>query len=167
MSITLQFCGFNSVAAKIIERFTDPSGSGIGHVDIVLPDGSLLGAQHENLGGKPSGVQIRPADYGDTCGMINRCRVTLATPEQEGKFYAFLIDQVGKPYDLTAIRNFVTGGDSRNWRDLSAWFCSELACYALEQCGFLEPLWTPADKMPPAMLLTVLSAFAPVVPVLL
>ena len=158
MSVTLQFCGFGSLAARVIERFTDPLGE-TGHVDIVMPDGSLLGAQNEsNLGGKPSGVQIRPASYVADSGGNNIVRVTIPTnPDTEQKIYDFAISQIGKPYDLTAIAAFVAG---RDWRNPDSWFCSELAASSLEQGGvFPFPLFAPANKITPAGLLLTVSAF--------
>jgi len=159
--INLQFCGFDSILARGISRFTDPSGTGIGHVDAVMPDGSLLGAQHEDgLGGMPSGVQIRPADYGDSCGMTNRRRVALpAGDDMTAAFYAFLRGQIGKPYNTAAIVAFITG---TNAQTEGGWFCSQLQRVALETCQFFVPLWMPANKDTPADLLQVCSAFAPV-----
>ena len=153
MPVALQFCGFTSAIANAIEWFSQGHE---GHVDAVLHDGSLLGAQHEaGLGGKPAGVQIRPADYGDHCGMTDRVRVTLpATPEQEAAWDDFLMEQVGKPYDITAIEAFVVG---RDWHNPQAWFCSELQAAALEAAGII-------NKITPMGLLLACSAIAPVVP---
>ena len=161
MSLTLQFCGFDSLVARTIERFTDPLGK-IGHVDIVMPDGALLGAQNEaGLGGKPSGVQIRPATYVVAAGGNNIVRVIVpVTADMQQKFYDFALDQVGKPYDLTAIAAFVAG---RDWRQPDSWFCSELAAASLEQGDvFPSPLFAPANKVTPAGLLLVVSAFGKV-----
>ena len=158
VSVTLQFCGFESLIARVIEKFTDPLGK-TGHVDLVLMDGSLLGAQNESgLGGKPSGVQIRPASYVAESGGTDLIRVTIPTdPFADKKVYDFAMAQIGKPYDVTAIAGFVAG---RNWREDDAWFCSELAAAALEQGAiFPSPLYAPANKITPAGLLLVASAF--------
>ena len=83
-----------------------------------------------------------------------------ATDGQADTFYSILQDQIGKPYDTTAIAAFVTG---RNWRDPGSWFCSELACAALERAGiFPGELVSPANKVTPAALLLVCSAFVAV-----
>ncbi|MDR3439891.1 hypothetical protein [Telmatospirillum sp.] len=161
--ITLQFCSFDSFWGKAIPWFTQGD---VGHVDAVLPDGSLLGAQHEaGLGGPdvPAGVQIRPANYGDTSGMTGRIRVPLpATDGQADTFWSFLQAQIGKPYDVTAIEAFIAG---RNWHDPDAWFCSELIAAALEHAGvFPYPLSSPANRVTPASLLLVCSALAETVP---
>jgi uncharacterized protein YycO len=163
MSVTLQFCGFDSFVSRAIEYFTDPM-DGIGHVDILSEAGLyLIGAQEsDGLGGKPSGVQARPLDYGKTCGMKNIRYVTLqASPYETAKFHSFVNAQIGKPYDLEAIAGFVAG---RDWRKTDAWFCSELAAAALETADIITPLYAPSNKITPANLLLVCSAFAPVTP---
>ncbi|MCG8993330.1 hypothetical protein LH427_07790 [Laribacter hongkongensis] len=45
-------------------------------------------------------------------------------------------EQVGKPYDYTAILGL---GLHRDWQDDEAWFCSELVAWAFQQAG--EPLF--------------------------
>lgn len=151
--VTLQFCAFKGPIPTAIEWFTQGT---VGHVDIVMPDGGLLGAQQmAGLGGKPAGVQIRPQGYG---GMLNPVRYSLpATPFQEDDFYGFARAQVGKPYDVEAIVAFVVG---RNWRDPSAWFCSELAAAALEHAGIIHTLAAPMNKVTPEGLMLVASALA-------
>jgi hypothetical protein len=154
--ITLQFCAFDSLMGQAIEWFTQGN---VGHVDAVLPDGSLLGAQNmDGLGDQPAGVQIRPADYGN---MTNKIRVRLsATDGQADTFWSFLTAQIGKPYDISAIEAFVVG---RDWHDADSWFCSELIAAALEHAGiFPAELASPANKITPAALLLVCSAFVPV-----
>ncbi len=153
--VTLQFCGSSGLMSQAIAWFTQ--GDGIAHVDAVTPSGALLGAQQASgLGGMPSGVYARPADYGAAFGMTKCVSVALpATPEQEDAFYEFLQAQVGKPYDLTCIAGFVAG---RDWHDPGAWICSELQAAALEHAGIIRPLAAPANKITPAGLLLVCSA---------
>jgi hypothetical protein len=155
--ITLQFCSFDCWQNRLIRWF---SAGRVGHVDVVMPDGSLLGAQHDaGMGGRPAGVWVRSAIYGDQWGMRNRIRVSLpATREQERMFYAFLRRQIGKPYDSKAIWGFVF---ARNWRDSRAWFCSELAAAALEYAGVVRPFGAP-NKITPQELLLVCSALGTV-----
>ena len=153
-TVTLQFCSFGSLMGRVIEWFTQGD---VGHVDVVLPDGTLLGAQDEaGLGGKPSGVQIRPPNYG---GMTHIVRVEIPCNDAAAGL-AFARAQIGKPYDVTAIEAFVA---DRDWRNPAAWFCSELAAATLEQAGaFPHPLASPANRITPAALLLVCSALAPV-----
>src|SRR5579863_3025481 len=110
--IVLQFASGTDLESEAIEYFSHGQWS---HVDAVLPDGSLLGARLEG------GVAIRSKTY---LGASKTERVYLpATDAQTSAFYAFLMAQVGKPYDSEAIAAFITG---RDWRDPKAWYCSEL-----------------------------------------
>ena len=158
-SITLQFCAFKSPFGAIIPWFTQGP---VGHVDAVADDGSLWGAQHKgglDGSGSPSGVQIRSPDYGATCGMINRVRFTIPVSDAQHEcFWGFQQDQLGKPYDDTAIAAFVAG---RNWHQLNAWICSELQAEAtnvakLFPCHF----WQPSNCVTPNALAFAYSAFA-------
>lgn len=156
MTITLQFVapGTFDITGDLIAWFN--SGV-VDHVDAVMPDGSLLGAQGHECGGKPSGVQIRPADY---LGNLRTCRVTLpVSPEQESAWRLFLTHQLGKPYDFTGIAGFIAG---RNWRHDGSWFCSELQAAALEACGYFCKLASPDNKITPQELLLMCSVLVPV-----
>lgn len=42
------------------------------------------------------------------------------------------MDQVGKPYDLTALIGWLSG---RDWQEEDSWFCSELVAFAFAQAG--------------------------------
>jgi hypothetical protein len=98
------------------------------HCDAVLTGGLLLGSRFAG------GVQIRAADY-DVRDIAQEIRISLkVTPEQEAAFYAFLRDQVGKPYDSLAILAFVT---QRDWQAPDAWFCDELIAAAMVAAGLL------------------------------
>jgi hypothetical protein len=154
-AITLQFIGAADLGSEMIEWF---SAGVVSHVDAVMPDGSLLGARSDEVGGKPAGVQIRPANYEPFARVV---RVVLPCPEaMADEFYRLIQAEIGKPYDSDAIAAFVFG---RNWRDPQAWFCSELQGAMLECCGyFATPLATPANKLTPAGLLLACSARVPV-----
>lgn len=158
MAIQLQFCGFTSFVSRFISYGTE--GCGIAHVDAVDAAGDLWGAQEQALGGRPSGFQIRPANYGDSCGMINKTLVTLHVSDvEEYAFWSFLRSQLGKPYDLTAIAAFVA---DRDWHDPAAWFCSEVQAAALEAARVINPLAVPVNKVTPVELLLVCSAIGDV-----
>lgn len=168
-TITLQFCAFTSLIGGLIDWGTHGD---VGHVDIVLPDshpraGDLLGAQNEDgLGGMPSGVQIRPADYGDSCGMINRKRVILPTTEEcAAAAYDWALSMVGAPYDTDAIRGIILNED---WSTPGSFICSGLGTGTLCQpsppfIGYKLPkhwrIWTPEELM------LLCAGFAPVVTV--
>lgn len=156
MPIVLQFCSFPTLVGEVIDWFT---AGEVGHVDAVLPDGSLLGAQQQaGLGGAGAGVQVRPAGYGN---MQHIRRVSLsAEPAQEQQFWMFLRAQLGKPYDITAFAAFAAG---RDWQEPDSWFCSELIAAGLEAGRvFAYPLAAPANKITPQELFLLCSAFGPV-----
>lgn len=139
-----------SAAIKIFERGW-PS-----HVDIVLGDGTLLGARSDVVGGKPAGVQARPADY-EVFSRVERyaiaCEETVET-----RFLNFLEAQIGKSYDKLAIAAFAV---ERDWREPDEWFCSELAAAALEASGYwCYPLANAANEITPRDLLLIVSPWA-------
>jgi hypothetical protein len=102
------------------------------HVEAILPDGNLLGATFLD-----GGVVIRKPGY-DAGKVLQDGVIELdATPEQEALFYAFLHDQVGKPYDWTAIISYLFPW--RDWQEDDSWECSELQSAALSHCGLFPP----------------------------
>ncbi len=98
-------------------------------------------------------MQIRPAFYEKWKERVVMQIETSAG--QERQFYDFLMPQVGKPYDSTAIWGFVAG---RDWRNDDAWYCSELGTAAIEVSNICPVLYTPRNKVTPAALATVMSA---------
>lgn len=164
--IILQFCSFDSLASRIITWGTQGT---VGHVDIVLPSwhlhaGDLLGAQHTGgLGGMPEGVQIRPSDYGDSCGMIGKRRVILKCSDLcEIKSYEWAESMIGSPYDLEAIEGIVLNEDRSNHGHL---ICSGYATGMLTQpsTSFLpHQLVKPWRIVTPEELMLICSAFAEV-----
>jgi hypothetical protein len=139
--------GFSSGA---IEYF---GAGGWSHVDNVTPRG-LLGARSDRIGGQPSGVWPRPSGYQK--GLRRQVRMSLAcTAAQYQTWLNFLYLQTGKPYDRLAILGFII---ARDWRDESAWFCSELAARALEVAGVLPPLSLTPNKITPGALALAVSA---------
>lgn len=151
-AIVLQFVGAADLGGSLINWFDHGP---FAHVDSVLSDGTLLGARSDVWANVPAGVQLRPADY---MPFKNPVRASLEAPQTVvDAYYAFLLDQVGKPYDMTGIVGFAVG---RDWRNPNAWFCSELAAAGLEESGFLEyKLIQPASKIAPDDLALVCSAF--------
>lgn len=131
-------------------------GAGIfSHVDILLDSGELLGARSDSVGGKPPGVQVRPAGY-----LADKWdhQVIIAVPctvLQKAVADSFAQGQLGKPYDPEAILAFVFG---RNWREENAWFCSELGARYGEVSGVFAPLSSADNKIAPNALALVCSA---------
>ena len=121
--VTAQFVlGYGLISSLISYR-----GGRYSHVDLVLPDGRLLGARSDKIGFIPPGVQIRPPVY-DHWKICDRFSLD-CTKQQADTFYDFGIDQIGKPYDKIGILGFIA---DRDWREEDAWFCSELLTAALE-----------------------------------
>ncbi|MGO9998991.1 MAG: hypothetical protein ACLPKW_14805 [Acetobacteraceae bacterium] len=148
--IRLRFVYNSDWSSKAIALFSRGWPS---HVDAMLPDGRLLGARSDLIGGMPRGVQARPGDYDP--GAHSEVISLDADPRTEHNFYAFLHTQIGKPYDWRAIVAFAF---DRVWRNPDAWFCSELQAAALEAAGyFFAPLSERANKITPRDLLLVTS----------
>jgi hypothetical protein len=90
------------------------------HIEAVLPDGRHIGSWYT------SGVEIRPADYDHGMFVREQYFTVPATDEEDRRFYAFLLSQVGKPYDWRSILSFFLPlYRNRDWRDPASWFCSE------------------------------------------
>jgi hypothetical protein len=149
--IRLQFVCGSGVGSRSISWF---SSGHLSHVDALMPDGRLLGARSDHVGGVPSGVWVRPYDYEKVISKVI-FEINTVSLEQEDKFYSFLRAEVGKGYDHLAILAFLL---NRNWRDLDAWICSELQAAALEYCGYLPKLYLPSNKITPVALAFALSA---------
>ena len=163
-TIDVQFCAFKSLAGRIVTFGTQGT---VGHVSIVLPNGDLIDAQNEDgLGGKPSGVQIRPASYIRETGGYNLCRASLPTTEEcAAAFYEWALSVQGTPYDLKADEGIAVNED---WHT-----DGKLICSGFLMCGLVMPkpsffgyplikdphIWSPEE----AMLLC--NAFSPITPV--
>jgi hypothetical protein len=150
MTIKLQFVDSSSIYDMAIRAY---SHSWPCHVDAVMPDGRLLGAQSSEMAGVPAGVQIRPADY---YTWEKSQVITLnATPDQEKSFWDFLNAQIGCSYNWPSILAFAIGMDVT---EKGEWFCSELIAAALEKCSFFDkPLSTPPEQITPGALLLIVS----------
>jgi hypothetical protein len=66
---------------------------------------------------------------------------------------AAAIDQIGKPFDKSALWQFISEGkhSERDWRDNGSWFCAELPPYCFEIGGYWYPeklIW-PKDRFSP------------------
>lgn len=98
--------------------------SDISHVDLVLPDGSLLGARASG------GVERRQPGYA-TFSKTSRYSVTVPASVAV-KLFNLAEAQEGKKYDFSAIMGFIF---RRDWREDDSWFCSELVAWCFEQAG--------------------------------
>ena len=118
--IVIQLSTEKGFTDKVIRWVT---WSDFSHVDLVLSDGSLLGARLD-------GVKIRPNGYAQFTS-VQRWAVE-CSPEQARMIIEAATEQLGKPYDLRGILNMVL---QRDWREQDCWFCSELVAWAFEQGG--------------------------------
>lgn len=146
--ITLRFVtSGHSVVSRMIQAFQ--YGFWASHVEAKMPDGTYLGAHLDR------GVMSRPLDY-DRADFTQEQFVSLPCPADKcDKFYDFLLQQVGKPYDKTAIAAFVA---RRNWQEKDSWFCSELQAAALVECGWFEwKLATEFNHITPRDLMLIIS----------
>ncbi|MBE0471771.1 MAG: hypothetical protein IBX55_19955 [Methyloprofundus sp.] len=113
--IILQFTARRKIGSWLIRQFT---WSDYSHVDIVLPDGRLLGARLDG------GVSIQPT------GDFEKClRVAVDAPDH---VIDIALTQIGKHYDISAIFGIIF---RRDWHKPKKWFCSELVAWAFEQAG--------------------------------
>ena len=113
------------------------------HVDLLLDDGNLLGASDNPdapvVSGNPRGVAIRPPDYQRFA--VRRDAVLATTTERKKRFHDFCFEQLGKPFDGSALspRAFLSREFTyRDWRDNDKWYCAELMGRATEIAPLLD-----------------------------
>lgn len=137
-------------------------GGGWSHFANVLPDGRIIDARSDvvtdpdgrpflGADGRPipPGVEVRPAGYLDSEPRWVVIDVPCTHAQAKG-WERRLVSQLHKPYDFPGIADFLTGSlVDRNWRDESAWFCSELGMWAQEEEGICPQLAAPVFKIPP------------------
>lgn len=120
MKIGVRFSQTDGFSSKIIRWFTRSQWS---HVDLVMPDGSLLGALPFK------GVVQRKEDKnkGETKTLYVR-----VPDEMANLVFNFAEEQLGKKYDWIAIYGFVGRHD---WQREGKWFCSELVFASIKKSG--------------------------------
>lgn len=131
MNIRLQFVLGAGIASRLIAWYGQGYG-GWSHVDAMLPDGSLLGARSDAVGGEPSGVRIRPQHYER---WLRRTVVEIPdTHSLVPSWVAWLRQQIGSPYDSAAIWGFLEGKPKHA---RGHWICSACQSAALRVIGYL------------------------------
>jgi hypothetical protein len=104
------------------------------HVDILLKDGTLLGASNSPdapfIHGNPCGVAQRPFDYQP---FAYRRQMYIAT-ERADDIRRIATTQLGKSFDNSALKDFMSDSfpGHRDWRLTDSWFCAELVMWAME-----------------------------------
>lgn len=122
------------------------SAGQLSHVDIVMPDGRLLGV-------RPDGVKLRDFSTGPALNVID---IEIdASEAQTAEFHRFALEQVGKRYDNRALLGFML---NKPWHDEERWTCSELPAKALMVAGVIPALYLDAPKITPVTLALVVSA---------
>jgi|GEM_PF-532454 len=127
------------------------------HVDMLMKDGTLLGASNSPFApfihGNPCGVASRPMDYQK---FAYRRQMILAT-ERADDIRRLWSTQLGKGYDNSAIRDFASDKfpGQRDWRLNDSWFCAEGVVWAMETGHFWgpEPLRWPKNRVSPTDIL--------------
>lgn len=156
-AVTLQFSTERAISSAMIRWFTH---SDFSHVDLVLPDGRLLGARSAREGSDTGipGVAIRPRGYADFSRTL---QIRVAT-NLAGPIYRWALSARGASYDMRAICAF---GLARNWRDRSRFFCSELVAWAFEGGGFFggRNIALPPSRITPGDVILLLSPWAEVI----
>ncbi len=126
--ITVRFAShpgiFNWACTKLAQ-----GGFWASHCEAVLPDGRRLGSWFHK-----GGVIIEPADYDKNAFSRELFVKIRATETQVEEFFAFLNNQVGKPYDWLAILAFAF---QRDWQEPDSWFCDELLAAGFVACGLI------------------------------
>lgn len=142
--IHLQFVRGTSLTARAIAWWGNGYG-GFSHVDALLPDGTLLGARDDAVGGKPPGVQIRPQGYEK---WDRKEVVEIATSSQQADVWrSYLRSQIGMQYDKGAIWDFILG--RQDLHQAGHWICSALQTGALQAAGLLRRLPVPDQQVSP------------------
>ena len=151
-TISLFFTDEATIPQAIARFFTR---SWCSHVDVVMPNGALLGARPNWEAN--GGVQVRLPGYHDFTRSIAvelPCDAAVVNA-----FYAFCQEQIGKPYDWRAD---VMWFSSRDWSKPNSWMCSELIAAGLVASGYFERLYVTASRISPADLLLMLSTRVPI-----
>lgn len=148
-TIRVRFVRYTDLSSLAIRFFT--YGFWATHAEAILPDGRMVGAHFE-------GVVVKPPGWDDGCFSRELVLELDVKPATADRFHRFMLDQVGKPYDFSAVLSFVA---RRNWHSPDRWFCSELVAAALMKCGYLRPLAVEANRISPRDLLLILSGKVP------
>lgn len=130
------------------------------HVDMLMKDGSLVGASNSPhapfIHGNPRGVASRPMDY----QKFGYRRQMVLQTERADDIRRLWVTQLGKDYDNSAIKDFASDSfpGQRDWRLNDSWFCAEGVVWAMETGHFWgpQPLRWPKNRVSPTDILMML-----------
>lgn len=142
--IKLQFVLGTGLPSRLIGWYGSDYGEGFSHVDAVMPNGFLLGARDDEVGGAKRGVHLRPQNY----EKWRRCVqvVISCTLQEEKTWHNWLWDQLGKDYDQAAIWGFILG---KPLHEEGTWICSACQFKALMKAGKLHNTDIPSSCVSP------------------
>lgn len=134
MTVKLVFSRSPSIYSRIVRVAT---WSDYSHVDVAMPDGTFIGAE----------IGRGVTRFGQDALLRNCTHLNYVEAKgvNEAAVYEFLLQQIGKPYDITAIFGMVM---RRDWQEDDSWFCSELASAAL-LAGGLSVMRKRANRITP------------------
>lgn len=132
MTVRIRLATDRNIISDIIRWYTWSQWS---HVDLIAPDGKLIGARYKN------GVQARPADYGHFTRTL-----TLEAPKAPDSIYDWAYQQIGKPYSTRTILGLAFRQD---FSDDNEFDCSEFAIMGSIQCGYPFLRTTHAGRITP------------------
>ena len=151
--------GGSGYVSEIIKSSTD---SNVSHVGVILQtsipslEGIFINQIIESVGKKKAGeagvvinrISDHIRDYdGDIwwLPLLSKFRIRF----NQGIFFSFMLDQIGKPYDLPQAIGSALDFIPDNLEDLDKLYCSELVSAGYEKIGFTEPIncseQTPID----------------------
>ena len=116
----------------------------VSHVEFLI-DGKTIGARSDG------GVQVRDINHYTTDYRFKAD----CTDEQYDTAVAFLMAQVGKPYDFLDILGIMA---DRDWHDPNRWICSELWAAVMEAGGIIKKLESAIQHVTPQDTLFISSA---------
>ena len=130
------------------------------HVDMLMKDGTMLGASDSPdapfIHGNPRGVAQRPFDYQQ---FAYRRQAIIATPRGDD-IRRMAVTQIGKPFDKSSLRDFASDAfpGKRDWRLDENWFCAELIFWSMEAAYFwgAPPVPWPKNRVSPTDILMML-----------
>jgi len=148
-TVQLQFVLGRQLSSRLI-AWWGQGYSGWSHVDAVLPDGRLMGARSDRVGGQPAGFYPRPPWYEGREGWLRVRRLALpVSANVEGVWVDSLMRKNGAAYDQTDILGLIIG---RPLMEQGHWICSAAQLDTLREIGIARRTALTPQQCPPNML---------------
>lgn len=119
--MNILFCKSSLIGSVLIRAVTWSKWS---HVAVLAADGDTVI--------EATWPKVRKTTYAKFCKQHPSHQMVSIDVPNEAAGYEWLLTQVGKRYDLSALFGFLF---HRNWADDSKWFCSELVAEAIAKGG--------------------------------